>query len=85
MKTVSNTPCAVSPSMTLEDVPAACASPDRVQVKPLSAVAITRSRAGVIRSGRVSVSRSPSTIGSGSKAAGARSAMRATRPGGETV
>ncbi|MCY1296029.1 hypothetical protein D9M70_453970 [compost metagenome] len=85
MNTVSKTPCCVSPSITLDEVPAACASPERVQETPSLAVAITRSRAAVMRSGRMSVRRSASTIGSGSKAAGARSAMRATSPGGVTV
>ncbi len=85
MKTVSKTPCWARPSMTLDDAPAAWARPERVQAKPSPAAAMTRSRAVVMRSGRMSVSRSASTIGSGSKAAGARSAMRATRPGGVTV
>ncbi len=71
--------------MTLEETPAAWASPERVQENPSLAAAITRSRAVVIRSGRISVRRSASTIGSGSKAVGALSAMRATSPGGVTV
>ena len=45
----------------------------------------TRARAGVIRSGSPPTKRRPSTIGSGSKAAGALSAMRATNPGGDSV
>ncbi|MCY1250150.1 hypothetical protein D9M72_637570 [compost metagenome] len=85
MNTVSNTPCWARPSITLDEAPAAWARPERVQANPSPAAAITRSRAVVMRSGRMSVSRSASTIGSGSKAAGARNAMRTTSPGGVTV
>ena len=40
--TVSNTPCALSPSMTVDETPAACARPERVQAKPSSAGSSTR-------------------------------------------
>lgn len=50
-----------------------------------AAASITRRRASVSRSGATPVASMPSISGSGSKAAGARSAIRATRPGGESV
>ncbi|MHC2458134.1 hypothetical protein ACVMIX_004775 [Rhizobium leguminosarum] len=78
-------PSVISPSTTLVETPAACARPLRVQEKPSEAVSSTRARAGVIRSGSPPTSFNPSTIGSGSKAFGALSAMRATSPGGESV
>ena len=83
--TVSNTPCARSPSITVDDTPAAWARPDRVQAKPSFDASITRLRAAVMRSGSLPVRFSPSVQGSGSKAAGARRSIFATMPGGDSV
>ena len=63
----------------------AAARPERVQARPSAASSMTRARAPVMRSGRAAVICSPSTNGSGSKAAGARRSMRATMPGADSV
>ena len=71
--------------MTPDETPAACARPDRVQASP-SAASFEHAgarRGHALRHG--SVRCSPSVQGSGSKAAGARSSMRATMPGGDSV
>jgi hypothetical protein len=81
----SNSPCPASPSTTEVETPAARASPERVHAMPSPASSSTRRRASVMRSGAPPQKRRPSSIGSGSKAAGARRNMRATMPGAVSV
>ena len=80
-----NEPALTRPSTTDSETPAACARPERVQPRLSDARSRTRARAGVMRSGSASVLRRPGVDGSGSKAAGTRSTIRATMPGADSV